>query len=133
MTREIIINDKNLTIEITKKFANLAKRFGTVEYDNLQTVKRDYPRYRVVINSTKKKADTFKGLTFDYMKNYILKHNEEKLAVFNNLRGLNEDGTKIEMAEAASYGQIKQWFLEEFPEMKLQHKAVNEILNKKVA
>ena len=133
MTREIIINDSNFTIEITKKFANLAKRFGTPEYDKLQTVKRDYPRYRVAINTTKKKADSFKGLTFDYMKNYILNHNEEKLAVFNRLRGLNEDGSKIEMAEAVSYGAIKQWFLDEFPEFRLQRKEVDEILSKKAA
>ena len=80
MTTNIKINDKNRTIEITKKFATAAKRFGTPEYEDLQTVRRDYPRYRIEIKTPAKKADCFKGLTQNYMQTYI----EKKIAVRDN-------------------------------------------------
>ena len=87
LINNIRINDKNRTIEITKKFATAAKRFGTPEYDDLQAVRRDYPRYRIEIKTASKKADCFKGLTYDYMKGYILSHNKELLESFFLLCG----------------------------------------------
>jgi len=152
MTNNIRINDKNHTIEITKKFATAAKRFGTSEYEDLQTVRRDYPRYRIEIKTSSKKADCFKGLTHNYMKDYIEKRivdrdkeinegndpeakNEfrEILVNFYFLCGLTEEGEKQEFAAAASYGETKKWFLEQFPELNLQRDRINEILNKKAA
>lgn len=150
MTNEIRINDKNHTIEITKKFATAAKRFGTPEYEDLQTVRRDYPRYRIEIKSPAKKADCFKGLTKKYMQTYI----EKKIAVRDNeikkgndpeaenefmpvlvnfylLCGKNENGEDQEFAAAATYGEIKKWFLDQFSELKIQRKTIDEILNKK--
>ena len=153
MSNMIRINDKNHTIEITKKFADAAKFFGTLEYEDLQSVRRDYPRYCIEIKSIAKKTDCFKGLTFKYMTSYI----ENKKAVRANeianandpeakneyedilknffiLCGKTEKGEKQELAAAASYGEIKKWFLEQFPELKLQRKTIDEILNnKKVA
>ncbi len=134
MLREITINEKRNTIEITKKFAAAAKRFGTPEYDKLQTVKRDYPKFKVEVKAVKSKKETFKGLTFDYMESYINANDDyEMRKKFLQLRGLNEDGSKIEMAEAASYGKIKEWFLENHKELTAQHEAVKAILSKKVA
>ena len=133
MTNEIRINDKNRTIEITKKFAANAKRFGTPEYDDLQAVRHDYPRYRIEIKTASKKADCFKGLTYDYMKGYILSHNKELLESFFVLCGKTEKGEKQEFAATASYGEIKKWFLDQFSELKIQRKTIDEILNKKAA
>ena len=78
MTNNITINSKNNTIEITKKFVAAAKRFGTPEYEDLQSVRRDYPKYRIEVKTTAKKTDSFKGLTFSYMKSYIQKHDDEE-------------------------------------------------------
>lgn len=133
MTNVIKINDKNFTIEITKKFATAAKRFGTPEYTDLQAVRRDYPNYRVEVKTAKKKADCFKGLTFNYMETYIKNHKMELLESFNVLCGKAEDGSDQEFAASASYGEIKQWFLEQFPEMKLQRSKIDAILNRKAA
>ncbi len=108
MTNNIRINGKNRTIKITKKFATAAKRFGTAEYDDLQAVRRDYPRYRVEIKTPVKKADCYKGLTFAYMENYISAHNKELLEDFHVLCGKTEDGENKEFAVAASYGEIKK-------------------------
>lgn len=152
MTNNIRINDKNHTIELTKKFATAAKRFGTPEYEDLQTVRRDYPRYRIEIKSPAKKADCFKGLTIKYMETYI----EKKIAVRDNeikkgndpeaenefkailvsfylLCGKTEKGEKQEFAATATYGEIKSWFFEQFPELTIQRKTIDEILNKKAA
>ena len=133
MTNNIRINDKNHTIEITKKFAAAAKRFGTPEYEDLQTVRRDYPRYRVEIKTTAKKTYSFKGLTFGYMESYIRNRNEELLESFFTLCGKTGDGKDQEFAAAATYGEIKKWFLAQFPELELQRKTIDEILNKKTA
>ena len=92
MFNNIHINDKNRTIEVTKKFAAAAKRFGTPEYEDLQKVRRDYPKYRVEIRTVAKKADCFKGLTFGYMESYIRNHNENMLERFFTLCGKTEDG-----------------------------------------
>ncbi len=130
MTTEIRINDKNRTIEMTKKFATAAKRFGTPEYEDLQAARRDYPRYRVEIKTASRKADCFKGLTFGYMESYIKSHNDELLGNFFILCGKNENGEAQEFAAAATYGEIKKWFLGQFPELVLKRKTINEILNK---
>lgn len=133
MSNNIRINDKNHTIELTKKFATAAKRFGTPEYEDLQTVRRDYPRYRIEIKTASKKADCFKGLTYDYMETYIEIHKKELLGNFYTLCGKTEDGEEQEFAAAATYGEIKKWFLDQFPELKIQRKTIDEILNKKAA
>ena len=74
MTTEIRINDNNRTIELTKKFATAASRYGTREYEELQDARRAYPKYKVVTKKASKKKDSFKGLTYDYMKEYIKNH-----------------------------------------------------------
>ena len=79
MSREIIVNEKKNTIEISKAFAKEAKVFGTDEYKNLQEVRRDYPQFKVAVKSISKKKDSFKGLTLDYMKNYIRKNDTEEM------------------------------------------------------
>ena len=134
MTNNIKINSKNNTIEITKKFAVAAKRFGTPEYEDLQSVRRDYPQYRIEVRTAAKKADTFKGLTINYMESYIQKHdNEEMLKNFFTLCGKDEDGSDLEFAPAASYGEIKKWFLDQHKELNEQRNKIDAILSKKAA
>ena len=134
MNNNITINTKKNTIEITKKFAAAAKRFGTTEYEDLQSVRRDYPQYRIEVRTAAKKADTFKGLTINYMESYIQKHdNEQMQRDFYILCGKNEDGSEQEFAAAASYGEIKKWFLDQHTELMEQRNKIDAILNKKAA
>ncbi len=106
MTNNIVINNSNRTIEITKKFAAAAKRFGTSEYEDLQNVRKDYPQYRIQIKTVGKKADTYKGLTFTYMKDYILKKkDDEMLKTFYELCGKDEEGKDISVSSSTrSFG-----------------------------
>ncbi len=133
MTKALVINDKNRTIEMTKKFAAAAKFYNTTEYDKLQAVRRDYPNYSVQIKTVSKKADHFKGLTFNYMENYIKKHNMELLSDFYTLCGKTEEGEEQEFAATATYGEIKKWFLKQFPELNIKRKSIDEILGKTAA
>ena len=133
MTNSIVINDKSRKIEITKKFAAAAKYFGSQEYKMLQKARTHYPDYYVKVRSAARKADHFKGLTFDYMEKYIKKHNMELLKTFYVLCGKTEEGKKQDFAAAATYGEIKKWFIEQFPELKIQRKTIDEILGNKAA
>lgn len=139
----ITINAKNATIELTKVFAKNASRFGSEEYKQLQQARADYPNYRVVIRKASKSVDHLKGLTFDFMLEYISSHDkdfDDEMSVkeaFLQLSARDEDGKKIEGVEYASYGEIKKWFLEQYPELnskrKEQRKNINDILRKKAA
>ena len=61
----LIIDSKKNTIEMSKKFAKAASRFGSEEYRQLQEARRDYPTFRIVTKTTRtKKSDCFKGLTY---------------------------------------------------------------------
>ena len=67
-----------------------------------------------------------KGLTYEYMKKYILAHDDEKgsiMAIFHELRGnvVSEDDEL--QAESLTYGEIKMWFLDTYPEIKNFHES----------
>ena len=116
MTNSLTINERNKTIEMTKKFANAAKRFGSDEYKNLQDARRDYPNYKVVARKPPKRKDCFKGLTLT-------------LTDFYKLCGRDQTGEKI-INEGECYGVIKQWFLNKYPEFSNYRKDVENILKK---
>ena len=113
----IKINYKNHTIEMpTKKFANAASRYGTEEYNALQGARSDYPNFRVVLaKANTKRKDSLKGLNYEFMESYIKNHDEDGsiLKVFNKKRGLD-----AESLSSLTYGEIKAWFLEQYPEIK---------------
>lgn len=125
----IKINEANRTIEVTKAFAKEASKYGTMEYRELQEVRRDYPNFKVVTRSTVKNKDGFKGLTFDYMEKYIKKHREIEIAnketgekskrdllvEFYEKCGKDANGKKVDFSKTESYGTIKKWFLEVYP------------------
>ena len=120
MTEIRILNNKN-TIEITKSFEKKASIFGTEEYRNLQEVRRDYPNFAIKIKSDSRKGK-FKGLTIERMREYIIKHEENaeirdrKLNDFNTLTGKDDIGKELGI-ESASYGEVKKWFLDNYPEI----------------
>ena len=117
MTNSILINDKSRTIEITKKFAAAAKYYNTTEYDELQAVRKDYPNYRVQIKTVTKKADHFKGLSFDFMQKYIKNHKEELLSDFFILSGKNEkEGNKRQLCSCREVVRRCQ-----VPDSKIRH------------
>ena len=115
-------------IEMTKTEAKAAGKPNTAEYNTLLELMKNFPGYQIEIVKSVRKGDCFKGLSFDYMEAYIKSHGEEKLAEFYKLRGLDENGKKKELAAMASYGEIKMWFLNEFPEIEKMADNVNKII-----
>lgn len=126
------VNVKTQTIEMTKKFSNAAAKFGTDEYKMLQEARRDYPNFKVVTVVRKSAKPAYKGLTFSYMEKYIEKHdNEEKsiMAQFRLLRAEDEESLELG-AEAVSYLEIKDWFLNTFPAIREYHENRAKLLGK---
>ena len=128
----IRINETKRTIEVTKAFYKEAIKFGTREYGELQEVRKDYPNFKVITKSAAKNKDGFKGLTFEYMEKYIKEHDtdNEIMSEFNILCGKDQEGNKVEFAESASYGEIKKWFLNKYPQIKEYHNKLENILKK---
>ena len=116
-------------IEMTKTEAKAAGKLNTTEYNTLLALMNNFPGYQIeIVKTAAKKVDRFKGLDYNYMRDYIKSHNEELLKAFYTLRGLDENGKKVGMAAAASYGEIKMWFLEQFPEIEGMGEKVNKII-----
>ena len=104
----ITINYKKNTLEITKSFEKKASAYGSREYNELAEARRAFPDFKITVKAAKTKS-TFKGMDYDFMKEYIEKHDEDnkKMAAFNKL-----------LANDLSYGEIKQWFIETYPAFK---------------
>ena len=119
-------------IEMTKSEAKAAGKVGTAEFEELASLRAACPGFRIVVKASKSN-DNMKGLTVDYMKKYIEKHDDKNgtnMSIFNQLRGLDDDGKKIEFARVATYGELKMWFLDTYPEVENINKTVDDILAK---
>lgn len=127
----MFINEKKMAIEMTKKFAAAAHKFGTQEYKDLQEVRKDYPSYKEVIvtRKTSVKKDNFKGVTYEYMEKYISSHDEDGkiMAEYQDLRGLSERA-KEALAEPCSYLEMRAWFLKTYPAIAKFHEDREKLL-----
>lgn len=111
----IIINERNKALEITKKFASAASRFGSDEYLELKAARSEFPTFKAAIKTTGRKAkDSFKGLTYDFMEHYITSRSNSE-NIMNEYKDLKEMGKSV--AAVKAYSQIKKWFLEKYPEI----------------
>ncbi|MBQ8323786.1 MAG: hypothetical protein IJX82_01380 [Clostridia bacterium] len=113
----IKIDYSNRIIEITKTFSVKASKYGSDEYQALQNARTDNPGFRVVITKRKASASkAFKGLTFDYMEQYIQTHDDEKgstMMEYYRRRGIKEKNPEA-LPSSESYGRIKKWFFEQY-------------------
>ena len=126
------INMKKNAIEMTKKFAKAAAKFGSPEYKQLQEARRDNPTFSVVTvtRKTTTTKNTYKGLTYEYMEMYIEKHDDEDksiMAEYLMLRGMTDEAEEA-LAESFSYLEMKDWFLAKFPAIKSFHEARAKLL-----
>lgn len=119
MKNTLRINHENKTIVMDRTFAKFAENTRSDEYAHLQQVRRDYPDYTVTTRTIKRnpEKETYKGLTYEYMEDYILRHEteEKQLAVikeFNELRTISKCHK-----QGLRYPTIKKWFLERYPEI----------------
>ena len=122
----ITINTTANTIEVSKKFAAKAFRYGTEEYKMLRDARADYPGFKVVEvarKASKSMKNTFKGLTYKYMEAYILAHDDgeqTKMKTYLNMRGETEEA-EAACACSQSYMEIKEWFLTSYSEIAKFH------------
>ena len=125
----MFINERKMVIEVSKKFAAAASKYGTQEYKDLQEVRRDYPNFKVVTITRKvtTQKDTYKGLTYTYMETYIKAHDESIMAEYEMLRGISQEA-KDALAEPCSYNEMKNWFLKKFPAIADFHKTRENLL-----
>ena len=119
------MNAKLMTkkIEMSKKEAKAAGKIGTPEFEELKNYMAIYPGFEVQITAPAKRKVEFRGLTYEYMKNYIKKNDDEDgtiMAEFNALIAQDKkDGKEgAEHLEAAGYLDVREWFLTAFPEIK---------------
>ena len=110
-------------IEMTKTESKNAGKIGTAEYNTLMQLMQSFPTFTIEIKAPAKRKSEFKGLDYKFMKNYILKCNKDNkaeiLAEFNTLTAqAKKNGEEnSEYMEAASYLDVKKWFLATFPEI----------------
>ena len=114
MMNDLRIDFTKNEIIMSRSFEKCASIAGSEEYRRLQLVRQDYPTFSEVRRSIKKAPtkETYAGLTFAYMENYIATHaNAEQIKkVYDELR-------LIGACHKVSYPTIKKWFLETYPEI----------------
>lgn len=104
-------------IEVNTVFAKMMMNALSDEYALLQKVRRDYPDFHVRTRkiNTNPKKDTYKGLTYDYMRTYIVLHTPEE----NRDEAIKEFEDLIFTSKchgiAYRYPTIKKWFLKKYP------------------
>lgn len=110
----IVLDFEKKTITVTKEFYKKAREYESPEYNSMMRVCREYADYALIVYSIKKKEDkeSYRGLTYQYMEEYIRMHNnaEVNMNAFKELRHQAE-------CHSIRYPVIKKWFLETYPEL----------------
>ena len=127
----MLINQNKRRIEMTEAEAKMASKYNSEEYNELVSIKRDFPYLSIfIVKNKSKRNDNLKGLTFKYMETYIAKNGTpEQEENFKLLRGADDGLGHL----APCYGEVKKWFLNEFPEIKAYSQQVSRILHGDIA
>jgi len=75
---------------------------------------------------------SYKGLTYEYMEKYIMAHDDENKTIMNEylaLRGMSDEADE-NLAESFNYQEMKDWFLDKYPEIANFHQKRAELLEK---
>ena len=106
-------------IEMNTTFAKMMQNPLSEEYALLQRTRQDFPTFAICRRQIKSNPhkDTYKGLTYGYMRDYIILHtapeNEaEAVAEFDEMVLISKCHGK-----SLRYPTIKKWFLKEYPEV----------------
>ena len=106
-------------IEMNTTFAKMMQNPLSDEYAQLQKVRQDFPTFAVRTRQIKSNPhkDTYKGLTYEYMRDYIILHTTpekeaEAVAEFDEMVLISKCHGKT-----LRYPTIKKWFLAKYPEV----------------
>ena len=114
-------------IEMSKTEAKAAGKINSEKFNELQILRTMYPTFEIEIKASAAKKSTkenYKGLTYEYMEKYIASHDDDEqsiMAEFEMLRGISAEENEA-LADSASYMEIKEWFLKQFPAIAEFHK-----------
>ena len=120
MKNTLKIDFENSRLVMDRTFAKNVQNTNSEEYRHLQQVRRDYPTFAVTTRTCKPNPnkETYAGLTYDYMRFYILTHEpaesrKQVLADFEELVLISQCHSK-----SKRYPVIKKWFLNKYPVIK---------------
>lgn len=106
-------------IEMNTTFAKMMENPLSEEYALLQRTRQDFPTFAIRRRQIKSNPhkDTYKGLTYEYMRDYIILHTvpenkTEAVAEFDEMVLISKCHGK-----ALRYPTIKKWFLAKYPEV----------------
>ena len=106
-------------IEMNTTFAKEMRNPLSEEYALLQRTRLDFPTFAVRTRQIKSNPhkDTYKGLTYEYMKKYIKLHETKEEA--EKVIAYLEDQILISKchSQRLRYPTIKKWFLKKYPEV----------------
>ena len=106
-------------IEMNTTFAKMMQNPLSDEYTLLQRTRQDFPTFAVRRRQikTNPNKDTYKGLTYEYMKMYIRTH--EAGETVQKVLDYLEDQILISQChgQRLRYPTIKKWFLAKYPEV----------------
>ncbi|MBQ2413150.1 MAG: hypothetical protein II313_07020 [Anaerotignum sp.] len=106
-------------IEMNTTFAKMMQNPLSDEYALLQKTRMDFPTFAVRTRQIKSnpKKDTYKGLTYEYMKMYIKTHETEEQA--KEIIAYLDDQILISKchSQRLRYPTIKKWFLAKYPDV----------------
>ena len=136
----IFVDHEKQRLLMDRTFAKLSANVRSPEYEILQRVRRDYPNYAVVRREIKKNSgkESYRGLTYADMERYIKAHNVDvtvgeetkpALEVFYELCGRDKEGKKQSQMAVATYGEVKQWFLIQYPDIENTAKRIRTIMD----
>lgn len=129
--------DKRIII-MTKAEAREAGKYGSGKFNELNGLRAAAPDYPIVIAKATRGNRNFARLTFADMEEYILAHNVDvtveketkpALEVFYELCGRDGMGKKHPEIAAASCGEVKQWFLTQYPEIENTARRIRTIMD----
>ena len=107
MTNGYTFDALNNTLTISASFAKKASKVGTVEYNIILQLRRDFPNLTI---KKEAKHEGKKSITFAQMEAFIAMHRnaDELTKRFNNVR-------KLSRIQPMPYKYVKTWFENTFP------------------
>lgn len=125
-------------IIMTKAEAREAGKYGSDKFNELNGLRAAAPNYQIMITKTPKGNRCFAHLTYADMERYIKTHNvdvkvgeetKHALEVFYELCGRDKEGKKQPQMAVATYGEVKQWFLIQYPDIENTAKRIRTIMD----
>lgn len=118
MKNNIKVDFISNTILVTKAFYELACNIGTPENAQLSEVAATYPKMKIVTRTTsqkRRKPSETKGLTYKYMRAFIMALDKDNLIAFEEVKEYYEN---LEKSSTVVYRKVAEWFLSTYPDHK---------------